>query len=83
MWDLPGPGIKLMSLALAGRFLPTAPQGNSLSPDFIQAVSASCLWVNHLSIPWFLRQRRQYLDFELHGKSVPLTSKLLKGHLYK
>ena len=27
MWDLPGPGIKPMPPALAGRFLPTEPPG--------------------------------------------------------
>ena len=27
MWDLPGPGIKPMSPALAGRFLTTGPPG--------------------------------------------------------
>ena len=27
MWDLPGPGIKPVSPALAGGFLTTAPQG--------------------------------------------------------
>ena len=32
MWDLPGPGIKPMSPALAGGFLTTAPPGKSLSP---------------------------------------------------
>ena len=31
MWDLPGPGLELMSPALAGRFLTTAPPGKSLS----------------------------------------------------
>ena len=30
MWDLPGPGIKPMSPALAGRFLTTGPPGKSL-----------------------------------------------------
>ena len=30
MWDLPGPGIEPVSLALAGRFLTTAPQGGPL-----------------------------------------------------
>ena len=30
MWDLPGPGIKPVSPALAGRFLTTAPPGKSL-----------------------------------------------------
>ena len=29
MWDLPGPGLKPMSPALAGRFLTTAPPGKS------------------------------------------------------
>ena len=28
MWDSPGPGIKLMSLALAGRFFTTEPLGS-------------------------------------------------------
>ena len=28
LWDLPGPGIKPMSSALAGRFFTTEPQGN-------------------------------------------------------
>ena len=30
MWDLPGPGIELVSPALAGGFLTTAPSGKSL-----------------------------------------------------
>ena len=29
MWDLPGPGLEPVSLALAGRFLTTAPPGKS------------------------------------------------------
>jgi len=29
MWDLPGPGIEPMSLALAGGFLTTGPPGES------------------------------------------------------
>ena len=29
MWDLPGAGIELMSLVLAGRFLTTGPSGKS------------------------------------------------------
>ena len=41
MWDLPGPGIKPVSLALAGGFLSTVPQGKSLSPDSIQTASGS------------------------------------------
>ena len=31
MWDLPGPGLKSVSPALAGGFLTTAPPGKSLS----------------------------------------------------
>ena len=34
MWDLPGPGLESMSLALAGGFLTTAPQGKSLEVNF-------------------------------------------------
>ena len=34
MWDLPGPGLKPMSPALAGGFLTTAPPGKSLSVWF-------------------------------------------------
>ena len=30
MWDLPGPGLKLVSPAVAGGFLTTAPPGKSL-----------------------------------------------------
>ena len=35
MWDLPGPGLKSVSPALAGRFLTTAPPGKSLLFPFI------------------------------------------------
>ena len=31
MWNLPRPGIEPVSLALAGRFLTTGPQGRSIS----------------------------------------------------
>ena len=31
MWDLPGPGLKAMSPALAGRFLTSVPPGKSLT----------------------------------------------------
>ena len=34
MWDLPGPGIKPVSPALAGRFLSTAPPGKSRDGKF-------------------------------------------------
>ena len=34
MWDLPGPGIKPMSCALAGGFLTTGTPGKSLLSDF-------------------------------------------------
>ena len=39
MWDLPGPGIKPMSPALAGGFLSTAPPGKSLSTLHLTVVS--------------------------------------------
>ena len=31
MWDLPGPGLELVSRALAGGFLTTAPPGSPLT----------------------------------------------------
>ena len=34
MWDLPGPGLEPVSLALAGEFLTTAPPGKSLKSMF-------------------------------------------------
>ena len=34
MWDLPGSGIKLESLALVGRFFTTEPTGKPLHPSF-------------------------------------------------
>ena len=34
MWNLPGPGIELMSLALASEFLTTGPPGKSKLPFF-------------------------------------------------
>ena len=34
MWDLPGPGLELVSPALAGRFSTTSPPGESLKVEF-------------------------------------------------
>ena len=56
MWDLPGPGLKPVSPALAGGFLATVPPGKSLSvfhfeylaflllPDFLPQITIT--WVN-------------------------------------
>ena len=38
MWDLPGPGLKPVSPALAGGFLTTVPPGKSLSLSYYMAV---------------------------------------------
>ena len=42
MWDLPGPGIELLSPALAGRFLSTVPPGKSGYELMISAFF--CMW---------------------------------------
>ena len=43
MWDLPGPGIELLSLALAGGFLTSGPPGKSLGHFlYILHAFASC-----------------------------------------
>ena len=39
MWDLPGPGLEPVSLALAGGFLTTAPPGKSDIIDFKAQIS--------------------------------------------
>jgi len=44
MWDLPGPGIKLISPALAGRFLTTGPPGKPLI-TFLMSISNNVLKV--------------------------------------
>ena len=44
MWDLPGQGIKPVSLSLAGRLLSTEPPGNSLV-DFLNLVMGIWLFV--------------------------------------
>ena len=57
MWDLPGPGLKLVSRALAGGFLITAPPGKSrgqVSCIAFSSVSVHCIqgfsiWFGHLS----------------------------------
>ena len=36
MWDLPGPGLEPVSLALAGGFLTTAPPGKSGNLEYMQ-----------------------------------------------
>ena len=38
MWDFPGPGIKLVSPALAGGFVTTVPQGKSQGPPFFNQI---------------------------------------------
>ena len=38
MWDLPGPGLKPMSLALAGGFLTTAPPGKPPYKSFLSGL---------------------------------------------
>ena len=40
MWDLPGPGIKPVSPALAGRFLTIVPPGKSLEMCLLSLVHA-------------------------------------------
>ena len=45
MWDLPGPGLKSVSPALAGRFLTTAPPGKSLNMYFYLFIYFRLCWV--------------------------------------
>ena len=45
MWDLPRPGLEPVSLALAGRFLTTAPPGKPINLYFLMAND-----VEHLNV---------------------------------
>ena len=51
MWDLPGPGLELMSPALAGGFLTTAPPGKSYSQFFEEPPYCFPQWLNQLTFP--------------------------------
>ena len=44
MWDLPGPGLEPVSLALAGRFLTTEPPGKSLVGFLMMAILTGVRW---------------------------------------
>ena len=44
MWDLPGPGIKPVSPALAGRFLTTGPPGKSPESTLLMIHVFYLLW---------------------------------------
>ena len=50
MWKLPRPGIKPMSPALAGRFLPTGPSGKSLTLDFNCSTQSLYIYHSYLHI---------------------------------
>ena len=41
MWDLPGPGLKPMSPALAGGFLTTVPPGKSQTESYLNMIPAT------------------------------------------
>ena len=66
MWDLPGPGLKSVFLALAGGFLTTAPPGKSQNHFFFSvlnlwSVKTLRLKACGLTILFFLNSRWQYL----------------------
>ena len=73
MWNLPRPGIKPMSLALADRFLSTANQGNSICRFFNLGHSDWCKVAPHRIIVLIIP--RIISDAE-HLFHVPI------GHLY-
>ena len=54
MWNLPRPGIKAMSSALAGEFLTTGPQGKSRLGTFITPLLLNLLvvslWFQYISL---------------------------------
>ena len=48
MWDLPGAGLKPMSAALAGRFLNTAPPGESPEYTFFSSTHGTFSRIDHI-----------------------------------
>ena len=83
MWDLPGPGLKPVSPALAGGFLTTVPPGKSLhtyegvylpwkGPPMLFSLSACCSLTHKISqdrpyVCWF---QYSFINSDLEGFSL-------------
>ena len=71
MWDLPGPGIKPVSPALAGEFFTTEPSGKpctALWPRLLCALAGDSVRI------WFkTKQRSEIADATLMGRWTPNT----------
>ena len=67
MWDLPGPGLKPVSPALAGGFLTTAPPGKPLCKCFIMNDGKSSPKPNMFNS--FLQQGAEILSFQQDSMS--------------
>ena len=61
MWDLPRPGLELVSPALAGRFLTTAPPGKPPRSDFYMSFYLSKM---------VKKKKRKEQGNEIHSESV-------------
>ena len=80
MWDLPRPGIKLMSPALAYRFLSTVPPRKLIHRTLLTSLCVGCLCIqcklspsvvsdslqHHGQAPLFMGVSRQEYQSELH-----------------
>ena len=66
MWDLPGPGLKPMSPALAGGFLTTAPPGKPKTLGFLYTTNELSKREIKKTIPLTIESRkRKYLGINL------------------
>ena len=57
MWDLPGPGIELLPLALQGGFLTTGPPGKSIIELFKNGGDLVAKACTALATPWAVAQQ--------------------------
>ena len=89
VWDLPRPGIKPMSRALAGRFLTTGPPGKSLYHSFVGGCYLSVMLASGVS-----GVRREgaegkdrvpggggLIDGQQDGPGVPFSPVILEGRV--
>ena len=76
MWDLPGLGLKLVSPALAGRFITTAPPGKPCT--IVSWLLLPCLCIP--SLPWLATRWTCPLELrERHGGWSPFPTNKKRG----
>ena len=77
MWDLPGPGLKPVSPALAGGFLTTAPPGESHKKEcFCLLDGTTALTVHPVAGADLITSRKTFPDTKNEQKLISLSVRL-------